>query len=88
MACFFLVQILVWEGVKQKKISGGLNFFLGGPKKNLLRGSKKLESFIESEVPHLRLFLMLSMMHLKRWVATENVLTILLGNEVWSKFLI
>ena len=45
-----------------------------------------VESFIESEVPHLRLFLMLSMMPLKRWVATENVLTALLGNEVWSKF--
>ena len=42
-----------------------------------------VESFIESEVPHLRLFLMLSMMPLKRWVATENVLT---ANEVWSKY--
>ena len=38
-----------------------------------------MESFIESEVPHLRLFLMLSIMPLKRWVATENVLTALLG---------
>ena len=46
-----------------------------------------MESFIESEVPHIRLFLMLSMMLLKGWVATENVLTALLGNEVWSKFL-
>ena len=43
-----------------------------------------LESFIESEVPHLRLFPMLSMMPLKRGVA--NVLRALLGYEVWSKF--
>ena len=34
-----------------------------------------LKSFIESEVPHLRLFPMLSMMPLKRWLPTENVLT-------------
>ena len=39
-----------------------------------------VESFIESEVPHLRLFLVKIMMPLKRWVATENVLTALLGN--------
>ena len=45
-----------------------------------------MESFIESEVPHLRLFVMLSMMPLKRWVVIENVLTALLGNEVLSKF--
>ena len=45
-----------------------------------------VESFIESEVPHLRLFLVKSMMPLKRWVATEKVLTPLLGNEVWFKF--
>ena len=45
-----------------------------------------MESFLESGVPHLRLFPTLSMMPLKRWVATENVLTALLGNEVWSKF--
>ena len=36
-----------------------------------------VESFIESEVPHLRLFLLKSMMPLKRWVATEKVLTAL-----------
>ena len=41
-----------------------------------------VESFIESEVPHLRLFLVKSMMPLKRWVATEKLLTALLGNEV------
>ena len=41
-----------------------------------------VESFIESEVPHLKLFLVKSMMPLKRWVATEKVLTALLGNEV------
>ena len=29
----------------------------------------------------------LSMMPLKRWVVTENVWTVLLGNEVWSKLL-
>ena len=46
-----------------------------------------LESFIESGVPPLRLFLMLSMMPLKSLVPTENVLTVLLGNEVWYKFL-
>ena len=46
-----------------------------------------LESFIELEVPHLRHLPMLSMMPLKRGVATENVLTVLLGNEVWSKLL-
>ena len=45
-----------------------------------------VESFIESEVPYLRLFLILSIMPLKRWVATENVLTALLENEVQSKF--
>ena len=39
-----------------------------------------VESFLESEVPHLRLFLVKIMMPLKRWVATENVLTALLGN--------
>ena len=32
-----------------------------------------LKSFIESEGLHLRLFLMLSMMPLKRWMATENI---------------
>ena len=41
-----------------------------------------VESFIESKVPHLRLFLVKSKMPLKRWVATEKVLTALLGNEV------
>ena len=41
-----------------------------------------VESFIESEVPHLKLFLVKSMMPLKRWVVTEKVLTALLGNEV------
>ena len=41
-----------------------------------------VESFIESEVPHLRLFLVKRMMPLNRWVATEKVLTALLGNEV------
>ena len=41
-----------------------------------------MESFIESEVPHLTLFLVKIMMPLKRWVVTENVLTALLGNEV------
>ena len=45
------------------------------------------ESFIESEVPHLRLFLILSMMPLKRWVATAKVLTVLLRNKVQSIFL-
>jgi hypothetical protein len=39
-----------------------------------------VENFIESEVPHLRLFLVKIMMPLKRWVATENVLTALLRN--------
>ena len=38
-----------------------------------------VESFIESEVPHLRLSLVKSMMPLKRWVATENVLISKLG---------
>ena len=41
-----------------------------------------MKSFIESEVPHLRLFLVKSMIPLKRKVATEKVLTGLLGNEV------
>ena len=41
-----------------------------------------VESFIESEVPHMKLFLVKSMMPLKRWVVTEKVLTALLGNEV------
>ena len=45
-----------------------------------------LKSFIESEVSHLRLCPMLSMRPLKRWVAAENVLKGLLGNEVCSKF--
>ena len=46
-----------------------------------------LESFIESGVPHLRLFLMLSRIPLNRLVARENVLTALFGNEFLSKFL-
>ena len=41
-----------------------------------------VESFIELEVPHLRLFLVKSVMPLKRCVATEKVLPALLGNEV------
>ena len=48
-----------------------LNIFLSNPLTLSL-----VESFIESEVPHLRLFLVKIMMPLKRWVATENVLTL------------
>ena len=46
-----------------------------------------LESIIELEVPHRRFSLMLCMVPLKRWMVTENVLTVLFGNQVWSKFL-
>ena len=49
---------------------------------NLAATLSLVESFIESKVPHLRLFLVKSMMPLKRWVVTEKVLTALLGNEV------
>ena len=71
------------------------NFKKNPKKTRLLRNFKNnkgieshVKSFIESEVPYLRLFLMLNMMPLKNWVATQNVLTVLLGNEVWSKFLL
>ena len=68
------------NNVKLKWFKG---FNLSASNTLLFSGTLSLvESFIESEVPHLRLFLVKSMMPLKRWVATEKVLTALLGNEV------
>ena len=45
-----------------------------------------LKSFIESEVPPIRLFLMIIMMPLKRCVAKENYLIALLRNEARNNF--
>ena len=45
------------------------------------------DSFTEFGVPHLRLFLILIMMPLKRCVATENDLTALLKKEAQNKSL-
>ena len=42
------------------------------------------DGFIELAVPHLRLFLILSMMPLKRFVAKEIDFTALLKNEAWN----
>ena len=46
-----------------------------------------LKSFLESAVPPIRLFLMIIMMPLKRWVAEENYFTALLRNEARNELL-
>ena len=71
-------------------MTGSDKYVLIGPrlkKSGEAHTKSHLKSFIKLEVPHLRLFLMLSMMPLKRCVATESVLTVLLENEVWFKLL-
>ena len=46
-----------------------------------------IKSFLASAVPHIRLFLVIIMMLLKRCVAKENYLIALLRNEATNKFL-
>ena len=46
-----------------------------------------LKRFLESAVPPIRLFLLIIIMPLKRWVAKENYFTALLRNEARNKFL-
>ena len=46
-----------------------------------------LKSFLESAVPPIRLFLLIIIMPLKRWVAEENYFTALLRNEARNELL-
>ena len=46
-----------------------------------------LKSFLESAVPPIRLFLLIIIMPLKRWVAEENYFTALLRNEAKNELL-
>ena len=53
----------------------------------LLYTLSHIKSFLVSAVPHIRLFLVIIMMLLKRCVAKENYLIALLRNEATNKFL-
>ena len=84
LSCFYLGK---WHQVLlSKPIIAFRKVYKNTHKMDIFSKRAHKKCFIETVVPLLRLFLMLSMMLLEMCVATENDFIALLRNEAWNKF--